>query len=205
MNKSCECPSCGHKNDIAFSECPNCGIILIKYNLYIERKNLESEKEKIKISNDEIKEREKIVQNKLLEQEAERKKLEEDRIILEQKYKEFEKNNIYKINNDIPDEDQQSINIELLKKYGKTEKITTNVTFYLLQNFALVLGILLITIGFFKEPDIGGTINIHKLHIKESYYFFGGLTLIIVTIRSGINRIVESISGVQAAFTRGDR
>ncbi len=61
---------------------------------------------------------------------------------------------------------------------------------------AAIIGVLFLLGGLFTEPGEGSTINLHRLHIKQTLYTLGGVFFIISAINVGIEKILTALADI---------
>ena len=62
-------------------------------------------------------------------------------------------------------------------------------------------GIVLLIIGLAtdagSDTGFGNVVNLHKLHIKQTLYYFSGVCFIMSSISFGVEKIVKNLRGIQ--------
>lgn len=61
-----------------------------------------------------------------------------------------------------------------------------------------IVGVLLILAGLLTDPSEGSTVNLHRLHIKQTLYTLGGVFFIIAAINSGIDKILAALADIHS-------
>lgn len=73
---------------------------------------------------------------------------------------------------------------------------------------AFIAGIILLIIGLLIEPSMNsqnslpmseGIVNLHKLHIKQTLYYFSGVCFIISAILYGFDKLIAAFKGKKGA------
>ena len=67
---------------------------------------------------------------------------------------------------------------------------------------AAIVGVLFLLIGLSTEPGEGGTVNLHRLQIKQTLYTLGGFFFIISAINSGVDKILKALADIHSAFRK---
>ena len=199
-----KCPSCSYTDDVKFRECPNCGIIVEKFLLKLERDKLADlnnhELDKLENNNghcvidkeDTVNKDEENVkkQDLFLVQKQERLKREKE-LILKEKNEKLKKEQEAIFNQQeeerkrIKHEEKQRAIEEQLS--NRLSSISSDIAFWneyvyntVLSTLFFFIGLVILLVGIFYDPSVNGVVNIGKLHIKESCYFIG-CTIIIVS------------------------
>lgn len=203
MKRTSSCPKCNYVSlDAEFELCPKCGIIIEKYFLILERKATEEAQAKTRhdenITNEpqqeELKrkqgyERQRQIKitadqqrRKLLHQEEERRRQEE--LQKQQQEEQRRQEDVARSNQKWKEEEKENKKV-YFGKGGKTARAYA------------VIGVILLAIGFFMDPSVGTTVNLHSLHVKESAYHVGGVFLIMSVISGGINKILLALADMK--------
>jgi hypothetical protein len=76
---------------------------------------------------------------------------------------------------------------------------------YAIAIASFIMGIILLVIGFLTDPgvttsqlqaslpDTEKVVNLHKLHIKQTFYYFSGVCFIISAINFGFDKLLGAL------------
>lgn len=176
MEKSKTCPKCNYTNpDEEFSICPKCGIIIKKFfeTEEIRKKHEQERLEKRRIEEEQLRiKQEKEEKEKLRkeQEEAERQRRIREHGIIQQR-----------------EEERKEAITQTVRPWKRISKggILTG-----------ILGVILLLSGLEVSPTAGyaDTVNLHKLHIKQSFYYFSGVCFIISMLQQGIEIILVALA-----------
>lgn len=183
MEKTATCPKCNYVSpDAEFTLCPKCGIIIKKYYETLEtRQTLEAERL----------ERKKKAEEEAKLKAAQEATLREQKLQEEIRLREQQRQEAARCNEQERQEEERRKQVHSWKKAG--------------AGGVAIVGVLLLLSGLLTDPSEGSSVNLHRLHIKQSLYTLGGVFLIISAINSGIDKILTALADIHTTIRKQNK
>lgn len=68
---------------------------------------------------------------------------------------------------------------------------------YVTSILGIIVSIILLCIGIRIAPTLlDPVVNLHKLHLKQTLYYFSGVCFIVAVLAYGLNRLIETLSDI---------